>query len=56
MATRKRANDDGVKKTYLVIDSLNHDQEDYKPGDEVELTSSQAEPLLAAKVVKPKDA
>ena len=42
----------GTSKTYKVISPLNHDLEDYAPGDQVELTEAEAAPLLGH-TVKP---
>lgn len=43
------------KASYIVTSPLEHDQVFYKPGEEVELTEAQAEPLLGH-TVKPKQA
>jgi hypothetical protein len=36
---------------YLVNEPLNHDQKEFQPGEEVELTDEQAAPLLLVNVV-----
>ncbi len=38
---------------YLVIEPLNHDQKEYPPGSEVELTEAQAASLQQTNVVGP---
>lgn len=53
MATAKKA--DQAKSTYRVISPLDHDQERYAIGDDVELTEDLAKPLLGHTVV-PKNA
>ena len=50
--TRKAAQADGETKTFDVISPLDHDQERYEPGEQVELTEAQAAPLLGH-TVKP---
>jgi len=59
MATKtKKA--DGTKKLYKPLTQISHDGEGYGPGsdnpDVIELTDSQAAPLLADKAVEPLEA
>lgn len=37
---------DQTKRTYTVVSNLQHDGFDYDPGEDVELTKAEAEPLL----------
>ncbi len=52
MATTKK---EAPKAVYIVLSPLQHDQEDYAEGSEVELTEAQAAPLMPH-TVKPKAA
>jgi hypothetical protein len=36
---------------YKVLDLLNHSGQQYKPGDEIELSENEAKPLLAVDVI-----
>lgn len=45
MAT-KPTKDGGDAKPYIVISPLDHDGQRYMPGDQVELTDTQAAPLM----------
>jgi len=56
MATAKKTpGADAPKAPYVVTSPLEHDQERYEIGAEIELTDAQAEPLLGH-TVKPKKA
>jgi hypothetical protein len=50
MAGKKKV-DDGVPATYTVLHPVSHDNEPYKRGEQIDLTPSQAQPLLALKVI-----
>jgi hypothetical protein len=52
MAGKKKV-DEGVPATYTVLHPINHDNEPYKRGEQIDLTDSQAERLLALKVIIP---
>ncbi|MEX0271389.1 hypothetical protein AB3R30_19800 [Leptolyngbyaceae cyanobacterium UHCC 1019] len=38
---------------FIVLDSLNHDNQAYEVGQEIELTTADAKPLLSLRVVAP---
>jgi hypothetical protein len=52
MAGKKKV-DEGMPATYTVLHPIHHDNEPYKRGEKIDLTESQAKPLLALKVIAP---
>jgi hypothetical protein len=55
-AVKAAADDQEPETTYIVVHPVSHDNEHYKRGEEIDLTDTQAEALLALGVIKPKAA
>lgn len=53
MASRPTATEAGATATYFALTPIEHNLEPYQPGDPIELTEKEAEPLLAVKAIKP---